>query len=99
MSDYRGYEEGQLNEIQLLDEGGKEVNFDHLLTFYHEQEKYIALLPLDEIQNVGEDEVVLLHVITKDDNDVYETIENEVLLEEVFSTFLELFEEILEQED
>ena len=99
MSDYRGYEEGQLNEIQLLDEGGKEVNFDHLLTFYHEQEKYIALLPLDEIQNVGEDEVVLLHVITKDDNDVYETIENEVLLEEVFFTFLELFEEILEQED
>ncbi|HOF94986.1 MAG TPA: DUF1292 domain-containing protein [Clostridia bacterium] len=99
MSDYRGYEEGQVNEIQLLDEGGKEVNFDHLLTFYHEQEKYIALLPLDEIQNVGEDEVVLLHVITKDDNDVYETIENEVLLEEVFSTFLELFEEILEQED
>lgn len=99
MSDYRGYEEGQLNEIQLLDESGKEVSFDHLLTFYHEQEKYIALLPLDEIQNVGEDEVVLLHVITKDDNDVYETIENEVLLEEVFSTFLELFEEILEQED
>ena len=99
MSDYRGYEEGQLNEIQLLDEGGKEVNFDHLLTFCHEQEKYIALLPLDEIQNVGEDEVVLLHVITKDDNDVYETIENEVLLEEVFFTFLELFEEILEQED
>jgi len=99
MSDYRGYEEGQLNEIQLLDESGKEVCFDHLLTFYHEQEKYIALLPLDEIQNVSEDEVVLLHVITKDDNDVYETIENEVLLEEVFSTFLELFEEILEQED
>lgn len=99
MSDYRGYEEGQLNEIQLLDESGKEVSFDHLLTFYHEQEKYIALLPLDEIQNVGEDEVVLLHVITKDDNDVYETIENEVLLEEVFFTFLELFEEILEQED
>ena len=99
MSDYRGYEEGQLNEIQLLDESGKEVSFDHLLTFYHEQEKYIALLPLDEIQNVGKDEVVLLHVITKDDNDVYETIENEVLLEEVFSTFLELFEEILEQED
>ncbi len=89
----------QPNEIVLLDESGKEVCFDHLLTFFHEHEKYIALLPLDEVQNVAEDEVVLLHVITKHGEDVYETIENEVLLDEVFSTFLELFEEIIEEED
>lgn len=87
------------DEVTLLDENGKEVRFDHLLTFFHEGEKYIALLPLDEVENVDEDEVVLLHVVTKNGEDVYETIENEVLLDEVFDTFMELFEEIVEQED
>ncbi len=87
------------DEVTLLDDNGKEVRFDHLLTFFHEGEKYIALLPLDEVENVDEDEVVLLHVVTKNGEDVYETIENEVLLDEVFDTFMELFEEMVEQED
>ena len=87
------------DEVTLLDENGKEVRFDHLLTFFHEGEKYIALLPLDDVENVDEDEVVLLHVVTKNGEDVYETIENEVLLDEVFDTFMELFEEMVEQED
>ena len=89
----------QEEDIVLLDESGKEVHFDHLLTFFYEGEKYIALMPMDQIENVGEDEVIILHIVTKDDEDVYETVENEVLLQEVFDTFLELFEEIVEQED
>ncbi len=87
------------DEVTLLDENGKEVRFDHLMTFFHEGEKYIALLPIDDVENVDEDEVVLLHVVTKNGEDVYETIENEVLLDEVFDTFMELFEEMVEQED
>ena len=91
--------EQEQDEVVLLDENGNEVRFDHLLTFFHEGEKYLALLPLDEIEGVDEDEVVLMHIVTNDGEDVYETIESEVLLEEVFETFLELFEEILDQED
>ena len=87
------------DEVTLLDENGKEVRFDHLLTFFHEGEKYIALLPLEDVENVDEDEVVLLHVVTKNGEDVYETIENEVLLDEVFDAVMELFEEMVEQED
>lgn len=89
----------QADEVTLLDENGNEVRFDHLMTFFYEKEKYIALLPLDSVENVDEDEVVLLHVITKNGEDVYETIDNEVLLDEVFDTFLELFEEMVKQED
>lgn len=89
----------QVDEVTLLDEKGNEVRFDHLMTFFYEKEKYIALLPLESVENVGEDEVVLLHVITKNGEDVYETIDNEVLLDEVFDTFMELFEEMVEQED
>lgn len=92
-------EEDELDEVVLLDENGQEVRFDHLLTFYHEQEKYIALLPIDDVENIEEGAVILLHVVTKNDEDVYETIENEVLLEEVFEAFMELFEELLDEED
>jgi uncharacterized protein YrzB (UPF0473 family) len=69
-----------IDEVTLLDDSGKEVRFDHLMTFFHEGEKYIALMPLEEVENVGEDEVVLLHVVTKNGEDVYETIENEYVL-------------------
>ena len=89
----------QEEDIILLDESGNEVHFDHLLTFFHEGEKYIALMPVDDVENVDEGEVILLHIVSKDGEDVYETIDNEVLLEEAFETFLELFEEIIEQED
>lgn len=91
--------EEEVNEVTLLDESGKEVVFDHLMTFFHEKEKYIALMPLDEVSDVGEDEVVLLHIVTRDGEDVYETIDNEVMLEEVFDTFLELFDEMLDEEE
>lgn len=89
----------EMDEVTLLDENGKEVRFDHLLTFFHEGEKYIALMPLDRVENVADDEVILLHVVQKNNEDVYETIENEVLLDEVFDTFLGLFDEKLDEED
>lgn len=92
-------QEEEVNEVVLLDEEGKEVHFDHLMTFFHEKERYIALLPMDEVKDVAEDEVILLHIVSKDGEDVYETVENEVLLQEVFETFLELFDEMLDEED
>ena len=89
----------QANEITLIDENNNPVRFDHLLTFEYEGEKYIALLPLDEVENVEDDEVILLRVVTKDGEDAYEPIENEVLLEEVFDEFMELFDEMLDEEE
>lgn len=91
--------EEEYNEVTLLDDSGKEVRFDHLLTFFYEKEKYIALMPLDDVEQMDEGEVLLLHVVDKGGEEIYEIIENEVLLEEVFNEFLELFEEVLEQED
>ena len=91
--------EEEQNEVVLLDDEGNEVHFDHLMTFFHEKERYIALLPMEEVKNVGDDEVILLHIVSKDGEDVYEPIENEVLLQEVFESFLELFEEMLDEED
>lgn len=86
-------------EVTLLDEEGRPVKFDHVMTFLHEGEKYIALLPLEPVENVGEDEVVLMRVVSEDGEDRYETIENPVLLDEVFQAFLEQFGQMQDELD
>ncbi len=91
-------EKGIFKEVVLLDDKGQEVHFDHLMTFDHEGERYIALLPLDDV-DLEEGEVVILRVVQENGEDVYRTIESEVLLEEVFDTFMDLFDEMIDEED
>ena len=87
------------NSVVLIDEEGKEVEFDHLLTFMHEDSTYIALMPMEDVEGIGEDEVLLLKIVQKNGEDTYVPIENEALLEEVFEVFSEIFEEKLDEED
>ena len=81
------------DEIVLLDENGEEASFVHVLTFVYEGQKYVALEPAEQ-QDDEEAEVVLL----KDGQDYYNTIDNEILLNEVFDEFLDIVEE-MEGED
>ncbi len=87
-----------LNDIVLLDEDGQPSRFKHLLTFDYEGARFIALTPFSEQEDV-EEEVIILQVKQKDGEDVYTTVESEVLLEEVFDQFLELMDEIEEESD
>lgn len=81
------------NIVELIDEDGKAVRFDLLMTFDYEGKRYAALLPVDEVEGVGEDEVILLEIVKHGSEEDYVPIENPVLLEEVFDAFTELFEE------
>ena len=85
--------------VTLLDENGKEVQFDLVMTFDYEGKLYAALLPIDEVENVGDDEVVLLEVVKDKNGDNFVTIDNPVLLDEVFNEFIELFDEMADGDD
>lgn len=89
-----------ISTVRLTDENGREVTFDHLLTFDYEKRRFIALMPMEEVDGIGEDEVLLL-CIEQDENgkDVYVQIDNDVLLDEAFDRFIELMEELDEAED
>lgn len=87
------------NVVTLLDENGQEINFDLLMTFDYEGKRYAAMLPIDPVDNVGEDEVVLLEIKQDTDGDLYESIDNPVLLDEVFEEFSNLFEEEIAKND
>lgn len=85
--------------IELLDEQGRPVSFDLLMTFDYEGKRYAAMLPLESVEGVGEDEVILLEIVRDEDEQLYRPIENPILLEEVFEEFLELFEEEIGEND
>lgn len=88
--------------ITLTDENGEETAFEHVLTFLYEGERYVALIPVTEDASFDEDEeaeVVLLKIEHKDGEDVYTSIDNEVMLNEVFEAFIELMDEIEEEEN
>ena len=91
--------EEQNTLVTLIDEQGKEVEFDLVATFDYEKKRYAALLPIDDVENVGEDEVVILEIVKTPDGEIYRPIENEILLDEVFNEFIEILDEMADGDD
>ena len=83
----------QDNVVELVDEDGNAVRFEHLMTLEHEGKPYICLVPLDPMEDVSEDELVILRIETDGDgNDVYATVDDEAELDAVFEKYLEIAE-------
>ena len=79
--------------VELVDEDGQAVRFEHLMTLEHEGKPYICLVPVDPMEDVGEDELVILRIETDaDGNDVYATVEDDAELDAVFEKYLEIAE-------
>ena len=80
--------------VTLLDEDGKEYEFECLETFIHEDEKYIVLAPISEMEDIEPDEAVVLHVVENEDGtDTYLPIESPEKLQEGFQVYLQLTED------
>ncbi len=91
--------EEQGNIITLLDPDGRECEFDILLSFDYENQRYVALMPTEPVDGIGEDEVLILSVHSEKGETVFDPIENPVLLDEVFHEFEDLFEETISEAD
>jgi uncharacterized protein YrzB (UPF0473 family) len=91
--------EEQSTIIELVDESGNNVKFDLVMTFDYEGKRYAALLPVDNVEGVGDDEVVLLEVVKDKSGENFVSIDNPILLDEVFNEFIELFDEMADKDD
>jgi len=91
--------EEQNTIVELIDDNGNTVRFDLVMTFDYEGKRYAALLPVEEVEGVGEDEVVLLEIVKDKGGENYVSIENPILLDEVFNEFIELFDEMADGDD
>ncbi|NLL53971.1 MAG: DUF1292 domain-containing protein [Clostridiales bacterium] len=85
--------------VELIDEDGQTVRFEHVYTVPYEGDEYVLLSPLDEVEGVEEDEVVILRIEPGEDEDAYVGIEDEELLDAVFDRYMKMAEEEDEEED
>ena len=74
------------NLVQLQDENGKDVNFEHLMTIEHEGNYYVVLEATEDTDDCKEGEAIILKIIRDEesDEDVYATIEDEAEFNAVF---------------
>ena len=78
--------------IDLFDENGDSVRFDHLDTIEKNGKKYVVLTPYvaeDEEPNEEEDVYIMRIVETDDNQNVLEMVEDEAELDDIFNEFKE----------
>lgn len=81
------------NIVELVDDEGNAVEFEHLMTIEHNKRSFVLLVPITEMEDVEEDELIILEISTDaEGNDVYVGIEDEELMETVFNKYLEIVE-------
>lgn len=89
------YEDGN-NIVELMDDDGNTLRFEHVMSFQYKGETYCALTPESEAEEGDEDEgeEVAIYHITGDEGDEYlETIEDGQFLDELFAEFCRLYED------
>ena len=84
----------QNHVIELQDEDGKDIPFEHLMTVEHEGSYYVVLEALQDMEDCMEGEAIILKII-QDENgeDVYASIEDEKELQVVFDKCVAAMEE------
>ena len=89
------------NIIQLQDEDGNNVDFEHLLTFEYGEKFYVALLPVEPMEDMEDGEVLLFRLEETDDEegDLLLPIETEEELEGAWNAFMEIYYEDDEEEE
>ena len=83
------------NMVQLQDENGKDINFEHLMTLEHEGSYYVLLEATEDTDDCKEGEAIILKIVRDEDSDedVYATIEDEIEFNIVFDKFMTIMDE------
>ena len=94
--DFNDYEDDNL--VELVDEEGNKLRFEHLLTFEYKGEWYVALAPeqpeeAEEDEEDEGDEVAIYHLVGGEEDEQLEIIEDDDLLDEVFAEFCNQYED------
>ena len=83
------------NILVLNDEDGNEVEFEFLDLIDYDGEEYVVLLPVEEEETEEPGEVVILKLedTESENEESYVSVEDEEILNKVFETFKEKFED------
>ena len=88
----------EMNIVQLIDEDGEEMEFEHIMTIDYKEKQYIILATIgefeddEESEDYDDDSELVILEIQQDENgdDVYASIEDDDLLDEVYDAYLQI---------
>ena len=93
-------DENNTSPISLYDENDKEVKFDQVAIIPLDDQVYAILKPIDEMENVADDEAIVFLIQEDEDGDgvlVVETDESKAM--RVFDEYYKLLDEQEEKEN
>lgn len=82
------------NEVNDTDE-----EFYHLATLDVDKRWFIIMKPVEKLEDIAEDEVLIYEIVEKDGEDRFEPIEDEALLNKVFKEFEKELEKAVAEEE
>ena len=87
--------------VTLVDENGKETEFEIVDSLVTENNEYFALIPTETAENIDSDdgELVILKVVEEDGQQFLEPIEDDEEYEEISEIFIDRLEELYEFEN
>ena len=83
------------NVIVLTDENGDEVQFEFLDMIEYEDEEYVVLLPVEQMNadEIGEVMILKVEQTESDEEESYVGVDDEETLDKVFEIFKEKFQD------
>lgn len=86
--------------IELKDEEGNDVPFEHLMTVKHEGNDYVMLEAVQDMEDCMQGEAIILKIV-QDENgeDIYISIEDEEELNAIFEKCVAAIEEMDADQD
>ncbi|MBR2639617.1 MAG: DUF1292 domain-containing protein [Oscillospiraceae bacterium] len=87
--------------VTLVDENGKETEFEIVDSLVTENNEYFALIPTETADNLADDsgELVILKVVEEDGQEFLDTIEDDDEYNEIAEIFIDRLEELYEFEN
>ena len=84
-------QEEEFSTLTLVDDKGEETVFEYLDCIEYQEKEYLVLTPMEE-----EGQIVILEVEPVDEeNENYNAVEDEAVLEAVYAIFKERYQDIL----
>lgn len=101
LKEENNYYEDDENIVELVDEEGNKSRYEHIGTIEYKGEWYCFFTPeaAEDESEDEEEEVMALHLVGEEDDEHLETIEDEALLDEVFTEFARQYEEDEDDEE
>lgn len=86
-NEFNEMDEMNENIVELVDENGESVQFEHLDTLEYQGNTYIVLTPLDEV-DADESDVYIMQIQEDEEGeDILEIVEDADLIEAIFEEF------------